>query len=446
MSKGSDAKQGTHWYVCGILLIALYPLQILCQAAPPDTAAGRALQTWLEAFNSADPANIKTYVDRYHPPTNVESVVALRQQTGAFDLWSVEHSDPLRVVFRVKQRQGQGFGYGDIRISPGALPQIQRFALMPIPASAVIDVRPLTEQDRHAAIESVNEAIRQYYVFPASASDMAKDLDQRERNGQYSAIDDGTAFATQLTTDMRAVSHDKHLSVNYVPFLQSPDVPGSKPKPSAADQELAKQGLLRDNCGFREAKILSGNVGYLRFDVFSDPTLCAESAAAAMRFLANTDAVIFDLRDNHGGDPRMVAFLISYLFDKPTHINDLYNRHDDSTTPFWTLPFVPGEKMVNTAAFILTSHGTFSAAEEFAYDLQSLHRATVVGETTGGGAHPVDIHKVNDHFSVRIPVARAINPVTKGDWEGVGVRPDVTVTASEALERAQELARSHVQR
>jgi retinol-binding protein 3 len=112
-----------------------------------------------------------------------------------------------------------------------------------------------------------------------------------------------------------------------------------------------------------------------------------------MNFLAHVDATIFDLRENGGGDPRMVAMISSYLFDKPTHLNDLYNRKEDSTTQYWTLPYVPGATLADKPAFVLTSKGTFSGAEEFTHNLKNLKRATIVGETTGGGAHPVAPHR-----------------------------------------------------
>jgi len=159
-----------------------------------------------------------------------------------------------------------------------------------------------------------------------------------------------------------------------------------------------------------------------------------------MNFLAHVDAIIFDLRHNGGGDPKMVAMISSYLFDKSTHLNDLYNRKEDFTEQYWTLPYVPGTTLANRPAFVLTSKNTFSGAEEFTYNLKNLKRATIVGETTGGGAHPVSGHRIDDHFMIGVPFARAVNPVYKTNWEGTGVEPDVSVKAADALEKAQELA------
>jgi C-terminal processing protease CtpA/Prc len=159
-----------------------------------------------------------------------------------------------------------------------------------------------------------------------------------------------------------------------------------------------------------------------------------------MTFLSHVDAIIFDLRENGGGDPRMVAMISSYLFDKPTHLNDLYNRKEDFTTQYWTLPYVPGTTLADKPAFVLTSKSTFSGAEEFTYNLKNLKRATIVGETTGGGAHPVAGHRIDDHFMIGVPYARAVNPISRTNWEGTGVEPDVAVKAADALEKAEELA------
>jgi C-terminal processing protease CtpA/Prc len=141
----------------------------------------------------------------------------------------------------------------------------------------------------------------------------------------------------------------------------------------------------------------------------------------------------------------MIALISTYLFDGPTHLNDLYNRKDDATTQYWTLPFVPGNRLADKPAFVLTSKATFSGAEEFSYNLKNLKRATIIGETTGGGAHPVGGHPIDDHFMIGVPYARAVNPVSKTNWEGTGVEPDVPAKASVALEVAEKLAVSKVQ-
>ena len=236
--------------------------------------------------------------------------------------------------------------------------------------------------------------------------------------------------------DLEEASHDKRLFVMY----SSIKAPAESHAPSANKRAEFRKELERDNCGFDKVEILPGNVGYLKFGIFADAEICRPTAAAAMNFLAHADAIIFDFRENRGGDPKMVAFLSSYLFDKLTDLNELYNRKENSSTEYWTLPDVPGSRMPDKSVFVLTSYRTYREAEEFTYNLKNLKRATIVGGTTGGGAHPLKVHWIDDHFMIGVPFARAINPISKTDWEGTGIEPDVPVNESEALETAEKLA------
>jgi retinol-binding protein 3 len=191
--------------------------------------------------------------------------------------------------------------------------------------------------------------------------------------------------------------------------------------------------MEHDNCAFDKVEILPNNIGYVKFDGFMDASFCGPTVVAAIGFVVHTDAIIFDLRQNGGGQPAMVTLIASYLFDKPTHLIDIYNRKEDSTTQNWTLSYLPGPRLAKQPAFVLTSKRTLSGAEEFAFDLKNQKRATIVGETTGGGAHPVAGHTVADYFMVGVPFAKSLDPVTKTNWEGTGVEPDVKVPAADAL-------------
>jgi C-terminal processing protease CtpA/Prc len=195
------------------------------------------------------------------------------------------------------------------------------------------------------------------------------------------------------------------------------------------------------NYGFERAERLPGNIGYLDLRAFMDAREGGATAAAAMAFLANTNALIVDIRRNGGGGPEMVALVSSYLFDERVHLNSLYWREGDRTDQFWTTDWVPGPRFGGSRpVYVLTSGETFSAAEEFAYNLQTRKRATIVGETTGGGAHPGGPARLTEHFRLFIPRGRAINPVTGDNWEGRGVKPDVPVPATDALRTARVLA------
>ena len=257
-----------------------------------------------------------------------------------------------------------------------------------------------------------------------------------QKRGDYDAITDADAFANRLTKDLQAVSHDKHLGVNFSPVKLPPEGQKHSPEEEAQFHKM----LERTNCAFEKVEVLPRNIGYLKFNAFADPTFCGPTVVAAMNFLAHVDAIIFDLRENGGGDPKMIAFLSTYLFSEATHLNDLWERKGDVTHQYWTLPYVPGKRLDGKPAYVLTSKETFSGAEEFSYNLKNLKRATIIGETTGGGAHPVSGHRIDDHFMIGVPFARAINPISKTNWEGTGVEPDVKVPAPDALATAQKLA------
>ena len=182
---------------------------------------------------------------------------------------------------------------------------------------------------------------------------------------------------------------------------------------------------------------LPGNVGYLELHNFHDAKWAGETAVAAMNFLANCDAVIIDLRKNGGGSPSMIQLISSYFFEEPVHLNSFYIRDKDETKQFWSHAHVDGPRMTDVDLYVLTSGLTFSAAEEFTYNMKNLERATIVGETTGGGAHPVRFVRFADlKVGMSLPFGRAINPVTGTNWEGTGIEPDMAVPEGEALETA----------
>jgi len=228
--------------------------------------------------------------------------------------------------------------------------------------------------------------------------------------------------------------------VDFSPFKMPP-----RTEPSPEDEARFHRQMEHNNCAFDKVEILPNNIGYVKFNGFMDASFCGPTVVAAMGFVAHTDAIIFDLRQNGGGQPAMVTLIASYLFDKPTHLIDIYNRKDDTTTQNWTLSYLPGPRLTKQPVFVLTSKRTFSGAEEFAFDLKNQKRAMIVGETTGGGAHPVSGHRVADYFMVGVPFAKSLDPMTKTNWEGTGVEPDVKVPAADALATAEKLAAEKIQ-
>jgi C-terminal processing protease CtpA/Prc len=270
---------------------------------------------------------------------------------------------------------------------------------------------------RRPLVQTVITLLTDNYVFPDIAERAAAVL----RGNDYDHLGADAEFAGAVTGDLQSINGDQHLRLRH-----EPPAP-----PTTATQHC-----------FETVQILEGNLGYLEITLLRDPREFGDIAAAAMTLVADTDGLILDLRRNRGGEPGMVALICAYLFDEVTHLNDLYLRRPDRTAQFWTPPHVPGRRFGGRKPiWVLTSSATFSGAEELAYDLQQLGRATIIGETTRGGAHPASWHRITDALVLTVPDARAINPITGTNWEGVGVTPDIQVPAQDALTHARNLAR-----
>lgn len=292
--------------------------------------------------------------------------------------------------------------------------------------------RTIDAAARTQVIEGVLKRLNDSYVFPEVAKKMEQSIRERVEKKEYDQINSARQFASKLTEDLQAISKDKHLRVrfSYQPIPER----GPRREPTAEEREERKRDLTYMNHGFAKVERLAGNIGYLEFLNFMDEELGADTVAAAMNFINGTDALIIDMRRNGGGNPAMVALVCSYLFGpEPVHLNDLYWREGNRTDEFWTRKEVSGKRYLNKDVYVLTSKRTFSGAEEFSYNLKNLKRATIVGETTGGGAHPGGGFRITEHFGMFVPTGRAISPITKTNWEGTGVTPDVSVPAEQAL-------------
>jgi hypothetical protein len=308
--------------------------------------------------------------------------------------------------------------------------------------TAIAEGFKLDRSDRHRVISRAAENLNRYYLDPEVAQGMAATLLSHEKMGDDDGVTDPEAFAALLTAQLQSASHDRYVQVLY----STKPVVESRRAPTPADIADYRREIMKSNCSFETTEILPHNIGYLKFNAFPDVSICGSIAASAMAKLNDADAIIFDLRDNPGGYASMVAFLATYLFDGPTHLNDFYDREKDSTEQSWTNPPIPGNKLVDKPVFVLTSSTTFSAAEAFSYDLKMLKRATLVGETTSGRGHMGALHPIDNRFAMRIPGIKVTNPISKSNWEGTGVEPDVKVKASDALETAERLAWARLQK
>jgi hypothetical protein len=295
--------------------------------------------------------------------------------------------------------------------------------------------KPLDAGKQLAIIDSISKALNEFYIFPDVAENMETYIRTQYSDNAYQNITSTLTFADRLTEDLRSVSKDAHLKVEFHPdeyFI-------TDESDASADEHSQDwyDDRAYENFGFTKVERLPGNVGYVQMRGFYEVDWAGPTAIAAMNFLAHCDAVIFDLRMTLGGWPSMIQLLASYFFDEPTQLSSFYIRKGNKEIQFWTQVYVSGPRMTDTRLYILTSRQTPSAAEAFAYDLKHLGRATIIGETTSGAAHPAEEQWFpNLNIAVSIPYGRAISPITSTNWEGTGVKPHIQVPAEDALDVA----------
>ena len=307
------------------------------------------------------------------------------------------------------------------------------------PSKVVVDRAMRTK-----AVDTLVAKLNAHYIFPDKSKEIETVLRQRQQEGKYDAITDGEQLAKQLTQDLRSVAHDLHMALEFSPGPVPPDMVGP-PTASLAQWEQSAPLPLRlfrhvSDLDVEKVDHLSHSIGYLQLSSFPPHFLVAEKYAAAMDELADTGGLIVDLRDTRGGDPQSVALLISYFVDQRTRLNDVWDRDTRLTTQQWTVDKLDGKRYGSRKpVVILVGPGTISACEDFAYIMQALKRATVIGGRTWGGAHPARPYRLGDHFFAVIPNRRTISPITQSNWEGVGVIPDIAAKPDQALAVAQDL-------
>jgi len=408
----------------------------------PKTPVGNALGEFLGAYNRSDSTELRAFYLKYGLDRAMDAVLSRRQATGGYDLVAIEKSRPRLIEFVARERATRRLAFGVAELSLEGQPvALRQWTIQPVPPGGTVADFKIDAATRARVIAQAIAYLDTNYVFPDVAARMGAAVRRRFQQGEYDDVSNGISFALLLTDHFREISHDLHLRVGFT-AEQVPASPGPPGQPGPPSPTMRQQ-LLSQNCWFRAVEVQPGNIGYLKFDQFWSPDVCGEIASQAMNKLADTDALIVDLRDNGGGDPAMVAYVSSYLFDARTHLNDVWTRRTNETRESWTHE-VPGTRFGGTKpVYVLTSVRTFSGAEEFSYNLKSLKRATIIGEQTGGGAHPTNGFRIDSHFEIRVPFARSINPISKTNWEGTGVTPDVRVVASQALDTARALIARH---
>ena len=282
---------------------------------------------------------------------------------------------------------------------------------------------------RAEVIELVNklgQLLKENYVLPKIADKLSDSLASHLLSKRYDSIVTSEMFAQKLTDDVLSICHDKHFKI----ILNETIVPPI-------------ERFRATNYGFERVERYANKIVYIKLTRFCNPDFAGEIAHEIMRMVSDEESLIIDVRENGGGHPEMVQLLTSYFFDqKPVLLNTLSWRNTKKVDEYWTLPHLPGKRLPFIRLYVLTSETTLSAAEEFCYNLQALNRATLVGTSTGGAAHPCKIYELNEELSVAIPIGKAVNPIAKTNWERVGVLPDIVVESKSALNTALDLIRS----
>lgn len=435
------------------LLVSCAPLTVtLLRAEPPaqaesvqlpDTPAGRVARAFLAMINDPSPHAVERFETAHAGkkrlaavpmPDRVTRMQDMHQRWAALTPVRVVSSSDAAISIDMRSAAGDPINM-EFQLDAAEAGKLE--SILITSGGPGVAPKPVTPEMCADAANAACRALADSYVYPEVAKKMADAVRAKVAAGEYDAITDDAALARRLTDDLQAVSKDKHLRVRLAP---------AESQAAPAEHEPPRDEMRRENYGFRKAEILPGNIGYLRFDVFvGEDEEAKATASAAMNFLAHCNAIIFDMRYNGGGSPDMIRYITSYLFDKPTHLNDMIDRTGKTVEEWWTLESVPGERpAADTPVYVLTSSRTFSGAEEFSYNLRNLDRATLVGETTGGGAHPVQSARLTDRLIMTVPFMRANNPISKTNWEGTGVAPHIAVPADQALDRAQAEARKAV--
>jgi len=293
---------------------------------------------------------------------------------------------------------------------------------------------PINAAERAAVVVALGQQLKSNYVFPDLAEKLATATAAKQAKGGYNAATTSEAMSEALTNDLVEIGKDKHFRVVFDPSYTPP--PAGKLLPTSEEVASYRQEMSRMAYGIDRVQRLPGNVGYLEVRGFGPALIVGAAYTNAISLLSGTDALVLDLRRNGGGEPESVAHLLSHFFAEgdERHLNDIYTRPTNTTREYWTNPAVTVR--YTKPIHVLTSSQTFSGGEEAAYDLQTQKRATLIGETTGGGANPGDNVALGHGLVAFIPTGRAINPITKTNWEHVGVKPDVAVPAAAAMKTA----------
>lgn len=295
-------------------------------------------------------------------------------------------------------------------------------------------------KEKKEIIDTISILLENEYIEPKITHIIIDSLNSKLDNGRYSNISEDE-FAYRITMDLFEASNDRHFYFQYNPDEAKIE---TDLKYGNVDERQKAHQILRErskqiNFGFEKVERLRGNIGYLDLRAFENPKYGGETALASMQFLSNTDAMIIDLRKNHGGFEEMVKLLCSYFFDDEKMLRTFLFKSGYEKQS-WTMPYVPGYKTYDKDLYILISNETGSAAEAFSYFMKNSKRAILIGEISRGAAHNVRPAVISNHFILNLPNKKPIDPITNSNWEKVGVQPNIITKKENAFEKAYFLA------
>jgi hypothetical protein len=308
-------------------------------------------------------------------------------------------------------------------------------------ADPAIDAgKAIDDAQKNEVLQTVASSLRDGYVFEDKGNQLAKQIEKAAKKDRFAEAATLAEFVPSVNDYLYEISNDKHLRIGF--GRAGPDESGPKRVVKVDDGSTppSAHGPTGGNYGFREAKVLDGNIGYLDLGMFAGDESAKATADEAMLKLVDADALIIDLGRNGGGGPWMVRYLSGFLFPEKTHLTDTMARGMDAPAERWTLEGQPTDAFHDKPVYILISERTFSAAESFTFGLKINDRVTLVGERTGGGGHFGEDVALGDDLRMFLPVGRTYDPETGQGWEAEGIAPDIEVAYTKARERAVEEA------
>ena len=323
--------------------------------------------------------------------------------------------------------------------------------------------------DARAVVTEIRRIVAERYVLPERRPRLDAVLAQGLKSGRY-VTRDPVELAKRINADLQSVGRDQHLQIVYSPDEAAmteppPPLPGGPGGPQGPGGPAGPGGpgpgaggpgpgarpgtgpgaeferrVTAANHGVRTLQVLPGNIRYIDVRNFGWIGDASEAALGnVMRFLADGDAVIIDLRNNNGGSPPAVGFTASHFVEagRPLASFQMGGRTLGTMSSF---PELPSPRMVGKPLYVLTSGGTASAGEEFAGHVAGYRLGDLVGETTAGAGFRNQWHPIAGGFMFSVSIGRTILASTGKDWEGVGIAPTIPAPAERALELAHAAA------